>query len=221
MASRNAHVRQVPLDGLAGRLVRGRNTIITVNSNDPPERRRFSIGHELGHLEMHAQLDQTYACTPRDMDDYRRSPVERQANHFAACLLMPEGLFRREVRFDKPSIHDVIGVAKTFGTSLTAAALRLVELSGEAAAVVMTRKTGIDWVISNPHFDCAIDRRLPRLNEYSFAYDAAHKGIRQEQPLEVDGDTWLYFDLRGRKLLESSVPVGAFGALSVLWMRER
>ena len=48
--SRGALVEYRPLDGCDATIVgSARKAVIAVNSRSSPERRRFSIGHELGH----------------------------------------------------------------------------------------------------------------------------------------------------------------------------
>ncbi|HEV3145562.1 MAG TPA: ImmA/IrrE family metallo-endopeptidase [Gemmataceae bacterium] len=77
---------------------------ILVNADDPVPRRRFSAAHELGHFLLHfrpgdadpiggyLQEDETIAEVD-EVEDL--AAMERQANHFAAELLMPEEACRR------------------------------------------------------------------------------------------------------------------------------
>ena len=67
-----------------------------------PQRRRFTIGHEIGHLRMHvpgstgvfADSPDDIAELPRDAPDAGAAPAlkqrEREADQFARELLMPE-----------------------------------------------------------------------------------------------------------------------------------
>jgi len=92
-------------DALGATWIHERKVIID-QSLDPaehPERRgryRFTVGHEIGHWELHSPLfrnaasqgqlfgvpkDPTIVCRARSS----RNPLEWQANTFAACLLMP------------------------------------------------------------------------------------------------------------------------------------
>lgn len=74
--------------------------VIAVNRGHHLVRRRFTIAHELGHGLLHKGrmplfVDKSYAVAFRD----RRSStgevrMEREANAFAAALLMPEGMVR-------------------------------------------------------------------------------------------------------------------------------
>src|SRR4051812_13642102 len=62
-------VLEEPLESADARLIRGtKSGIIRVNSNIPWEgRKRFAIGHELGHWHLHANVSQLLACTSEDM----------------------------------------------------------------------------------------------------------------------------------------------------------
>ena len=68
-----------------------------------PPRRRFTIGHELGHWVLHQDEQTSLFCRHGtvDPDEDERSarppldPIEEQANWFAASLLMPAALVRR------------------------------------------------------------------------------------------------------------------------------
>lgn len=68
-------------------------------ARDWPPRRRFTIGHELGHWCMH-RSGRAIWCRAHavDAEDDARGaypPEESEANEFAAALLMPAGLVRR------------------------------------------------------------------------------------------------------------------------------
>ncbi len=68
-----------------------------------PMRRRFTIGHELGHWYLHQQGQTALFCRHGQIDvdegAGERPPlpaIEEQANNFAAALLMPAAMVRRE-----------------------------------------------------------------------------------------------------------------------------
>ena len=50
----------------------------------------FTIAHEIGHIELHAPLlnDKDTSCNP--MLEHDNDQIEKEADTFAACLLMPE-----------------------------------------------------------------------------------------------------------------------------------
>jgi hypothetical protein len=76
-------VVRLDLGDVSGEL---RGTRITVNSKHSRVRQRFSIGHEIGHHQLHTEHDAR-----------RDSAIERQAQAFAGALLVPPGLLRRQI----------------------------------------------------------------------------------------------------------------------------
>ena len=91
----------------------GRPGEIWVNAEEArqwPPRRRFTIGHELGHWVMHRSRA-ALALLPLDDRAARRAAragrdpeipdIEEEASVFAAALLMPAHLVRREYERDR------------------------------------------------------------------------------------------------------------------------
>ena len=91
---------------ISGLLLPSRNEI-WVNAEEArrwPPRRRFTIGHELGHLVLHQDEQMSLFCRHGSIDDPDTARpkgerplldlIEEQANWFAASLLMPAGLIR-------------------------------------------------------------------------------------------------------------------------------
>lgn len=107
-----------------------------------PPRRRFTIGHELGHCVLHQDGQRTLFCRHGSIDvpdEGRTEPafpargashgddevfaaMEREANHFAACLLMPGDLMRHHY---KRTQGDFDVLCKIFGSSRAAMGRRL------------------------------------------------------------------------------------------------
>ncbi|MEZ5157129.1 MAG: ImmA/IrrE family metallo-endopeptidase [Solirubrobacterales bacterium] len=79
---------------------------IWVNADEArqwPPRRRFTIGHELGHFILHQNVQTSLFCRHGTVDPDEPAadrppldPIEEQANWFAASLLMPADLVRRQ-----------------------------------------------------------------------------------------------------------------------------
>lgn len=96
---------------------------IYVNKDDSPERQAFTMGHELGHWILHKDHylkdPDSYPVLPRFSDPNRDNPMEKEANSFAACLLVPERLLR------PVKGAPVSALAKTFGVSRTMMEFRL------------------------------------------------------------------------------------------------
>lgn len=93
--------------------------VIGINSNDQKVRQRFSIAHEiahflLGHDERHI-IDDTFD-KPTDK--------EREANQFAADLLMPIDMLKKDIMERK---YDIPSLAKRYDVSDQAMSIRLLE----------------------------------------------------------------------------------------------
>ncbi len=93
--------------------------------NDPPLRRfRFTIAHEIGHWICHAQEGanpEPVYCRQADLARDADRTLEREANVFAAELLMPE----RVVREAWAETLNLEGCAARFDVSPTAMQWRL------------------------------------------------------------------------------------------------
>jgi Zn-dependent peptidase ImmA (M78 family) len=79
---------------LSGVLVKEKDrTVIGVNSSHAKTRQRFTIAHELGHLQLNHQGEIFVDQTVMKRDGRSSQAIDRQeidANRFAAELLMPE-----------------------------------------------------------------------------------------------------------------------------------
>src|SRR5437016_2162709 len=78
------------LHGCEGRIVGNQDrAIITVNSDSPRGRQRFSAGHELGHW-MRDRNRIGFSCTQDAFtSEWRSDSPERGANEFAVDVLLP------------------------------------------------------------------------------------------------------------------------------------
>lgn len=122
-------VERAPLsDNIAGKLIRDESATagyrIVINSNDAPRRQRFTFAHELAHFMLHRDLvdevvDNALYRSPNLGDD-----MERQADRFAAQLLLPAQEVRRAYRDTKA----LSLLAERFDVSDTALRIRLREL---------------------------------------------------------------------------------------------
>lgn len=84
--------------GVAG-FIDMKNHIIFVNKGDPRNRQSFTIAHELGHFLMHKSLINenpdiyTVLYRSKELND-EGDPLEKEANCFAANLLVPLNLLK-------------------------------------------------------------------------------------------------------------------------------
>lgn len=134
-----AKIVHEPLDAtISGLLLREDGAkLIAVNSEHHPRRRRFTIAHELGHLQLHPGdyiVDSTVRVNRRDtLSSMASDREEIEANAFAAALLMPSPLVRaaleqiRDSFVSNPS-RVVDSLATQFDVSSEAMGYRLINL---------------------------------------------------------------------------------------------
>lgn len=149
-------IEEVATDSFEGCLVtfkdKSEGTIL-FNSRNTRQRKRFTIGHELGHFlnPWHLPIDgDRFLCSSRDMTrseaakGNRAAQMEVEANRFSAELLMPDRHFRKDLRaFGGPELAHIIELARRYDMSKEATARRYVDLHDEACAVVISKNGSI------------------------------------------------------------------------------
>ncbi|MFE3202875.1 helix-turn-helix domain-containing protein [Embleya sp. NPDC059237] len=103
--------------------------IVLINSSAPVDRVRLTLGHELGHLCLHAS-----EVTPT---------LEEDATRFAAELLMPEEVIRPQLRnLSLGRLHDL---KREWGVSMQA----LIERARDLDVITMDKRTSLYKSLSN------------------------------------------------------------------------
>lgn len=113
------------------------NAIIGVNAAHHPNRQRFTIAHELGHLTLHVGNKRDELFIDENLVYFRdgkstdiRDQKEIEANRFAAALLMPKKLLSNALD-DLIDINDDLTIrrlARRFQVSVQALTVRLTNL---------------------------------------------------------------------------------------------
>jgi Zn-dependent peptidase ImmA (M78 family) len=112
-------------------------TVIGVNTIHAKTRQTFTISHEIGHLLLHEQeqmhVDHEFKVRLRDDVSSRGTDdAEREANLFAASLLMPKAFLEKDL--EKEDYVDILddaflrGLARKYGVSTQALVNRLKNL---------------------------------------------------------------------------------------------
>ena len=98
------HIVKDSLDGdLSGFLYRDKNrAVIGVNTKHALVRQNFTIAHELGHYLLHEQeqlhVDHEFRVRLRnDVSSQGTDEAEREANFFAASILMPKRFIEKDI----------------------------------------------------------------------------------------------------------------------------
>lgn len=120
----------------------------TVTQGKHHPRTRFSIAHELGHfyIEHHRfALMQGASAHPSKTEFAADQDIEREADAFAASLLMPASLFRPMVNQSELSVERIRQIADHFETSQLSAAIRCVQYSDFPCEIAVIRNGQIAW----------------------------------------------------------------------------
>lgn len=129
---------------------------ILLNSTSSPQRRRFSLGHELGHFvnEYHRTTSVTgFQGARSDMvearDINRHFRQEAEANLFSIELLTPRARLKPYLR-GEVSLEHVDAMANDFDISRQAAARRYVQLHDASLAVLFCRHGRLRMIDRSP-----------------------------------------------------------------------
>lgn len=109
--------------------------VITYKKGEPENRMRFTVAHEIGHFTLHGK-DQPIFVDRKPVMLFRNTASstgevlkEREANAFAAALLMPKDLLIQEINNAPDYIDEaIVYLAKSFGVSEQAMSFRLSNL---------------------------------------------------------------------------------------------
>lgn len=114
--------------------------VITFNSKESSKRTRFTIAHELGHFVLHS-VEQKIFLDKKQQNVLFRNSIsssgeslkEREANSFAAALLMPKKLIDERISnaeiYELNELEELINnMAREFNVSTQAMTFRLSNL---------------------------------------------------------------------------------------------
>jgi Zn-dependent peptidase ImmA (M78 family) len=195
--TRGAVVNYRPIDRCEATIVGSRHrAVITVNSRSMPERRRFSLAHELGHWHHHR--GRVLFCGKNDVCNFENDALnpERQADDFASDLILPPFMVAPRLRkMKRPTLAGARELAEEFRASLTATLVKMTVLNRFPLVIVCHNKTRRRWferskMIQPWWFPSkTIDRQ-------TFAADMLFNGAAEENfPRKMPADAW--FDFKG------------------------
>jgi Zn-dependent peptidase ImmA (M78 family)/transcriptional regulator with XRE-family HTH domain len=128
---------KVDIDGVTLRPP-GMKPVIVLNQNRPPDRKRFSLAHEFGHVVLHA---------------FPYEAMEREANEFAAELLLPrEGVLPDLKRgLSIPRLGQLKQKWRAAMSALIYRAKFLGAISDEAATALYKKMSASGYRTREPH----------------------------------------------------------------------
>jgi len=177
--------------------------VILVNAEARSGRRRFTIGHELGHflIPTHRPVSGKFMCSRADMqrwtarnnDTYARMEVE--ANRFSALLLMPPPRLRVVMgKLHDPDLAHIVLIADQFDVSREAAARAYATFHDMTIAIAVVKDGKVLRVyrhVQFPKLAIEFGSLVPRNSLYNTSVNGRKKitAIR-----EVLADLWIRSD---------------------------
>lgn len=131
-----------PVEHCEGMLVRNPKDAaewgIFVNPEAGPERRRFTIAHELGHFVLHRARQESFRCDKESVHFGldTAAVIEREADEFASNILMPGDVLRDAIANRRIDLKVLSDLAKTFEVSFEALCIRFIKYTDQRAILL-------------------------------------------------------------------------------------
>jgi hypothetical protein len=189
-------IRDVESYGFDGALVCAEGKpigVIAINENIRESgRKRFTVAHEIGHyiLPGHGQVD--CICNSNDVESWSKELPDEEiaANRFASELLMPADRIARIVSNKSATIKVSQQITREYGVSLTAAAVKCVDLTSENCALAVSEKGIIKWCRPGPEFQHYISANR-RVSDESWASRLFSGSEERELDGAVPAECWI------------------------------
>ncbi len=188
-------------------------------------RTRFSIAHELGHyfIEQHHAYLTHGGRSHASINEFRsKIRIEREADAFAASLLLPTHLVKPAINVGELSVPRLSSIADRFQASLVSTAIRSVQLSHFPCALAGIREGAVAWMFpSESLIDAGIypaKGKLPRNAQEQWAEFQIGVAVQSENEGQVR-DWFNVYDkdeFASVRVTEEYIPVRSLGTLVVL-----
>lgn len=209
------------LRGSAARIIGiGDRAFITVDSQSPRARQRFSIAHELGHWMLDRGKLSNFICSEKNfINDWWGNNPERRANRYAADLLLPRFMFEPLAKNKEITFQTVRQLCSLFQTSLTATAIRLVELGSFPAIIVCNDKQNRRWQFRGVDIPSSIQLR-DSPGAYTIASDLLCGKLDKADSDDLQASDWVTHPRSHHySVHEDSVKITDDLVLSLLWWK--
>jgi len=190
---------------------------------------RFTVAHELAHYFLAGHWEHVFADgqTRHTSESGFSSddPIEREADAFAAALLMPRGLFRSSCTGVQPGLTTVEVLAEKCRTSLTSTAIRYADLSEDPITIVVSKDNRVQFAFMSESLRQRRD--LPPIKRDSGIPENTETSRFNKNPINVTKakratsfstmDVWFDCDAKS-SIMEEVRGLGSYGrTLTVLW----
>jgi hypothetical protein len=177
--------------------------------------RRFTIAHELGHYFLAGHYKHIFAGgNSRHVSDSGYSsddPFEREADAFAASLLMPPELFKAACARIAPGLKAIETLSEKCVTSLTATAIRYADLSDDPVAVIASKDNRVQFAFMSDLLKQRRDLTWPKKNfgipdgTATHTFNRDSKNVEQSKRMTSTALMDVWFDCGGAAYVNEEV----------------
>jgi len=176
--------------GVSGMLVKHGNNFGIFYATDIPNYRfqKFSVAHEIGHYVLDGHIDHIFSSGTTHVSHagfVSDDSCEREADYFAAGLLMPDSMFSKEIGKHPDGLEAIKSLSQKFEVSLTATAIRYIEKTVAPAAIIVSEGVNINY--------CFMSQALKEFKNLSW--------LKKNSPLSTSVETYA-FNSDSKNILE-------------------
>ncbi len=200
---------------------------LNIDKHNSPntDRGRFTLAHELGHyfIDTHRIGLKNGLLEPHPSHTNQKQfyAIEREADYFASCLLMPETRFRQDVGNKKFGIEVIDFLRKEYKVSRTVCALRFADIGNYPLLVIYAENNIIRWAYPSEDFpfkQLINDSVVPRNTVMGDYFNNNHVAdvFKTEQVWAIDCFKYVRDEDLQRKFYEHCISYQN-SALSIFW----
>lgn len=217
------HYAEEPLSGLDGYLIlhpTGHSLICVNNRITEQGRKNFTIAHELGHFCMDGLTKSAFYCSSEVIESFKTTidSMEARANEFASELLMPRKIYQPLVKKLEPGWDAIKELAGLSQTSLTATAIRFVDLSDFACCLIVSCAGRIRWFHKSDEFRPYVQMDSRLVSKGTVAFNIFQGCAPADSFEDVRACEWLTGKgvHQHTEILEWSLPLNSYGQVLTL-----
>ena len=184
---------------------------------------RFTLAHELAHFYLHKSFLLKGQFHDSITDFRSKDAIEREADEFAAALLMPERLFVKTVHQFRQSVctlAELCQLADRFDTSVTSTVRRYCQCCIEPCSMVVSENGQLRWALHSEDMkrlgmgfiECRNSSRVPAASETAKLWNTLVESEDPDARVEGELDATVWFDRPyPERLWEEAMPLGYTG----------
>lgn len=199
--------------------------INTANSNKPDNGRgRFTLAHELGHYMIDSHriglISGLLEPHPSKTNQQQHYLIEREADYFASCLLMPEEKFKKDFFRKKFNFNLINWLSREYNVSITACAFRFAQIGSHPILIIYAEKGNIKWTFPSEDFPFKYLLNSSKISDAfvmgEYFKDVSTEIYKTEQIWAIDCFNYVKGEDSNRKFYEHCITYKN-SALSIIW----